>query len=493
MADSATFIVTSGTPNNIPANATVAFNVNVSGMDGPVTGLTVHLDQLTHPDMVFFYVLLIAPDGSNLILFARDGVLTSYSNESIIFTDRPEDDFSRSARVFKPSDTSGVLDADDFGLAPFELNHPAPAPGHSETLASAFNGIDPNGTWSLYVRDADGSNGGGTLGSVSLNLVTNIAPEISAPAQQSVLSGGTLTFSAANGTVPTSIDPDAGPIEVRRLTLSVEHGLVSGGGSNISPRKISEHGFLEDDFVQSFFEGLVYTPDAGFSGVDHLTIKVTDGGGLRGLGSLTTTKTIDIEVFVHPDATDGDDSFTASGSQKIDGGAGKDTITFDFGLTQAIVTYDDNTVTIEAAGTKTVVSGCEKFVFNDGTVDNADGSPLVDDLFYYTRSHDVWAANVDADTHYNTFGWHEGRDPNAFFSTVRYLDAYDDVQAADINPLAHYDAFGWKEDRDPSVRFDTSAYLAANPDVAAAQIDPLLHFLLHGHQESRHAFEILTY
>ena len=57
-------------------------------------------------------------------------------------------------------------------------------------------------------------------------------------------------------------------------------------------------------------------------------------------------------------------------------------------------------------------------MFTDGTVDNNDGDPLVDDLFYYSQNHDVWNAHVDADAHYHTFGWHEGRDPNAFFSTV---------------------------------------------------------------------------
>ena len=40
-------------------------------------------------------------------------------------------------------------------------------------------------------------------------------------------------------------------------------------------------------------------------------------------------------------------------------------------------------------------------MFTDGTVNNNDGNPLVDDLFYYSRNHDVWNAHVDADQHYN--------------------------------------------------------------------------------------------
>ena len=66
-------------------------------------------------------------------------------------------------------------------------------------------------------------------------------------------------------------------------------------------------------------------------------------------------------------------------------------------------------------------------------------------------------------------GWHEGRNPNAWFDTAGYLSHYADVAAAGINPLQHYEPIGWHEGRDPSAEFDTLGYLAANPDVAAAR------------------------
>ena len=261
---------------------------------------------------------------------------------------------------------------------------------------------------------------------------------------------------------------------------------------------------------------------------------------------------------------------------------------------------------IKSGATRTIASGFETFVFTDGTVSNNDGSALVDDLFYYSKYHDVWNAHVDADAHYDAIGWQEGRDPNAFFSTSfyltrnpdvhaagvnplrafrrerlagrtdrlvdvqcsalscgqsgrgggacrparalpwrrlpggpralrgellaangfdyvyylqnnpdvaaagvdplshfqvfgwkegrdpnahfdmsGYLSTYTDVAAAQINPFDHYNQVGWNEGRDPSVGFDTTAYLAAYPDVAAANINPLLHFLLAGDHEGR--------
>jgi hypothetical protein len=108
--------------------------------------------------------------------------------------------------------------------------------------------------------------------------------------------------------------------------------------------------------------------------------------------------------------------------------------------------------------------------------------------FYLGNNPDVAAAGVDALVHYNTFGFKEGRDPNAYFDTSGYLEAYDDVAAAGVNPLRHYLEFGAREGRDPSTAFDTTAYLAAYPDVAAGGVNPLNHFLQFGIYEGRGSF-----
>ena len=90
--------------------------------------------------------------------------------------------------------------------------------------------------------------------------------------------------------------------------------------------------------------------------------------------------------------------------------------------------------------------------------------------------------------HYETYGWHEGRNPNAVFDTKGYLATYNDVAAANIDPLSHYDQYGWHEGRDPSANFDTKAYGAAYADVKAAGLDPMLHYLQYGAVEGRSAF-----
>jgi hypothetical protein len=188
--------------------------------------------------------------------------------------------------------------------------------------------------------------------------------------------------------------------------------------------------------------------------------------------------------------TSGDDNIVAGTNRAISAGTGNDTLTLDFALTDATCTFAGNSVTIESGGNHIVAHGFETFVFTDGTVQSNDGSPLVDDLFYYSANHDVWLAHVDADAHYHANGWHEGRDPNAFFSTNFYFLLNPDVQAAGINPLAHFDAVGWQEGRIGSIDFNPAQYRTANPDVAAANIDPLAHFLGSGAQEGRVPFGV---
>jgi len=184
--------------------------------------------------------------------------------------------------------------------------------------------------------------------------------------------------------------------------------------------------------------------------------------------------------------TSGDDSFTASvGSQRFAGGLGHDSITFNFKLTDAAISFVGNQVIVDSATSHTVLTGFETYRFTDGTVNENLAIPLVDNLFYYSRYHDVWAAHLDPSQHYDQFGWHEGRDPNAFFNTTFYEALNQDVKTAGINPLTQFDQSGWKEGRQPSAAFDDAAYLAANPDVAAAKTDPLAHFLQSGAQEGR--------
>lgn len=165
-------------------------------------------------------------------------------------------------------------------------------------------------------------------------------------------------------------------------------------------------------------------------------------------------------------------------------------------------------------------------------------APYLDAKFYLENNADVAAAGIDASYHYAKYGWHEGRDPSASFSTNGYLSAHPSVATKGLNPLVHFirqgqvggDAtepeltqlqeseisvvegamdkrfycssyfesstiqmpvaehfcrFGWREGKDPSPEFSTSYYLLTNPDVRERGINPFWHYLIAGKGEGR--------
>jgi autotransporter-associated beta strand protein/VCBS repeat-containing protein len=348
---------------------------------------------------------------------------------------------------------------------------------------------DFNGTDSFSFKAGDGHLES-SVETISLTVdAVNDAPVNTLPAVINVLKDIDLTIA---GLSIADADAGTGTLTTR---LSVAHGtltITSAGSNTVSGNGtaiVTLTGTLDAiNATLAAASNVVYRAVAGFLGEDGLTITTADNGNTGAGGTLSDSDTVAIKVVDPMPVTNGspfDDTFMAAdGPTQFNGGTGVDTIAFNFKLTDAAISWSGNRVIIDTASSHTVLTGFEKYVFTDGTVDNC-GNPSVDDLFYYSSYHDVWNARVDADDHYNTHGWQEVRDPNAFFSTGIYLSANPDVKSAGINPLAHFGQNGWHEGRVPSLTFDPGAYLAANPDVAAALVDPLAHFLQIGGQEGR--------
>jgi Ca2+-binding RTX toxin-like protein len=182
-----------------------------------------------------------------------------------------------------------------------------------------------------------------------------------------------------------------------------------------------------------------------------------------------------------------------SGEDFIDGGAGDDTVVFSHSLDRYFITeYGSKSLYVSGADGTDKLTNVEHLQFTDGRIDLFDdGNPLFDTPYYLSENLDVFHAGVNALDHFNTFGWHEGRNPNQYFDTAGYLATNKDVAAAGVNPLDHYHQTGWHEGRDPSAWFDTTLYLIHNPDVAAAGVDPLAHYLQFGIDEGRHAYKAI--
>ena len=182
---------------------------------------------------------------------------------------------------------------------------------------------------------------------------------------------------------------------------------------------------------------------------------------------------------------EGDTVFVSGrGTNVVDGGAGNDTLQFQWGFKN----YAQN-----AYGAQTMISGIqstdylsniEALQFADGTL-LLDDDSLVNDLMYAGYVPSLLNSGLTARDHYDSVGWKAGLDPNGMFSTTAYLANHAALKAAGANPLDYFHETGWKNGDDPSARFDTSLYLKLNPDVAAAGIDPLQHYLEYGMHEGR--------
>jgi Ca2+-binding RTX toxin-like protein len=302
-----------------------------------------------------------------------------------------------------------------------------------------------------------------------------------------------LEANVANALGVSIADADAGSGSLT-TTLAVQLGTLdvgAAGGASVSgsgSTSVTLTGTL--GAIDAALATVTYRGPTDFFGNDHLTMTTDDHGNTGPGGPLTDIDLATIHLNTHLVGTPEDDSFHAlPGNEFIEALHGHDSVTFDFALVDATVTYRGDKIVIDGPNhSHTLLSGFERYVFTDGTVENADKDYLVDDLFYYSRNHDVWLAHVDADAHYHSAGWREGRDPDAFFDTKLYQELYPDTRNSD--PLKQFDESGWKTGRIPSLSFDGNAYLASWADVVGKGFNPLTHFLTNGHEEGRQPIAI---
>ena len=218
-------------------------------------------------------------------------------------------------------------------------------------------------------------------------MAVNSAPENTVPVSQNVEANtdGTIQGLAV-------FDPDAGS-GILTTTLSVTRGtlkflatggaVIVGNGTGIVMLSGTQH---EINTALGMPGNLVYRAFPDIFGTDTLTVTTTDNGHSGTGGAQSDTDQVVVNVKSLLTGTAGDDTFAAlPGNERIDALGGIDTVSFGFKLTEATISYLDNKIIIDGPSSHTVLTGVEKFVFTDGTVNNADGNPLVDDLFYYSR------------------------------------------------------------------------------------------------------------
>ncbi|MDV2998669.1 MAG: hypothetical protein N5P05_000275 [Chroococcopsis gigantea SAG 12.99] len=175
-------INSSGAANPYPAG------INVSGLTGNITKVTVTLFNLSHTWANDIDILLVSPSGQKTILMSDVGGSLGVNGVNLTF-----DSTVSTALPVGTQITSGIYRPTDFETGD-TFNAPAPGGPYSADLG-LFNGSNPNGTWQLYVVDDTGGDAGSISGGWQLDFNTESLPNVSfALAAPSVLEDGTANL-----------------------------------------------------------------------------------------------------------------------------------------------------------------------------------------------------------------------------------------------------------------------------------------------------------
>src|ERR1051325_10168587 len=195
----ASISVTNGNTISIPAgtgtgNATGApaapypSTVSLSGVSGRIVGVTARLRGFSHNWPTDVDVLLVGPNGTNIVLMSDAGGSNAVANVTLTFS------AAAANSVAATTLTSGTYLPTNYS-PPDSFPSPAP-PQQSAGNFNPFYGGTPNGTWSLFVVDDNPGNTGAVVNGWDLTLDTTTLPVITTqPQSQTVLAGSTATLS----------------------------------------------------------------------------------------------------------------------------------------------------------------------------------------------------------------------------------------------------------------------------------------------------------
>jgi subtilisin-like proprotein convertase family protein len=179
--------------------------------------VTAKIQSITHTYPSDVDMILVGPTGTKSWLMSDVVGGTDMSNLNLTFDDAAATTISCSTTTmasgtYKPTDCTDAIGTDVF---------PAPAPTGPYTPSLAqFNGTDPAGGWSMYVRD-DAVDDFGSIGGWSLTLLTGFTGSITVT--DTLPAGATYVGAAGSGWNCTHL---SGVVTCTRATLAL--GVAPG-------------------------------------------------------------------------------------------------------------------------------------------------------------------------------------------------------------------------------------------------------------------------
>jgi subtilisin-like proprotein convertase family protein len=176
----------------------------VSGQPASVTDVNVTITKFTHGFPVDVEMLLVGPQGQSAVLVDSAGDGTPATDVTFTLDDEASATIGAPlvAGTFKPTPNSGCGPS---ATTPFPA--PAPAPPYGLAL-NAFDGSNPNGTWSLYVYD-DQAGDDGDIEGWSLDISPTAAVSPYADEVLDGSPGGYWRFGEPSGTALLDSSPHA--------------------------------------------------------------------------------------------------------------------------------------------------------------------------------------------------------------------------------------------------------------------------------------------
>ncbi len=260
----------SATPITIPGSGTgpapaslYPSSIAVSGVPGTIQRVRASFTGLSHTFPDDIDILLVGPTGQKVLLMSDAGGLNDIGNINLMFSD---------GAPALPD--SALLTSGTYAPTNYEVEGalPAPAPAAPyETALSAFNGTNPNGTWSLYVVD-DASGDAGSLGGFSLIITT--------ATHDFVGTSGELDFPPGTATRMVNVtingDTNLESHETFSVVLSNPVSGVIGDGTGLGVI-ISDEGAPPTSFADHFTTSVNTPLDVPLPGV--LANDSSNGGG----------------------------------------------------------------------------------------------------------------------------------------------------------------------------------------------------------------------
>ena len=179
------------TPIRIPNSGTGASSgapaspypssINVSGVTGTASGMTLTLNGFSHTKPADVDLLLVGPGGQKFVPMSDVGGIAAATNLTMTLSDSGSAMPSvLTSGTFRPMNSG----ASDFFPAPAPPSpYLSPTPSGFATFNSVFAGSDPNGTWRLYVVD-DAVNDIGTIAggwTLSFHSSTRVCAPVAPP------------------------------------------------------------------------------------------------------------------------------------------------------------------------------------------------------------------------------------------------------------------------------------------------------------------------